>query len=198
VSWPSTRPRGARLARWYAAPRRSAGAGLMSGTRPPSESLDRLALWALQRYAPVAAADPPDGSSSTQPVLLPAWRGRRHARGNGRAACRIGHRGAGGDRRQLGPPCHGRYGRGQPRHPGGNSAKAISPANRRPSSAQNHSGDLSVLGFASIGELWQNTRAARLRFVPNFAAVSIRPWDPSANRLIRTPTGPHRGMPCVC
>jgi hypothetical protein len=24
-------------------------------------ALDRLALWALQRYAPIAAADPPDG-----------------------------------------------------------------------------------------------------------------------------------------
>src|ERR1700680_1540237 len=26
-----------------------------------AEALDRLALWALQRYAPIVAADPPDG-----------------------------------------------------------------------------------------------------------------------------------------
>jgi len=64
-SWPSTRPRGARLARWYA--RRKAQAlvpGLIMRDADPAadaKALDRLALWALQRYAPVAAADPPDG-----------------------------------------------------------------------------------------------------------------------------------------
>ena len=65
-----------------------------------AKALDRLALWALQHYAPVAAADPPDG-------LVIDVTGAAHLhggedamlRGNGRAACRLGHRGAGGDRR---------------------------------------------------------------------------------------------------
>ena len=36
---------------------------IVRDAEPPADAkaLDRLALWALQRYAPVAAADPPDG-----------------------------------------------------------------------------------------------------------------------------------------
>ena len=36
---------------------------IVRDAEPPADAkdLDRLALWALQRYAPVATADPPDG-----------------------------------------------------------------------------------------------------------------------------------------
>jgi protein ImuB len=36
---------------------------IVRDAEPPADvkALDRLAIWALQRYAPVAAADPPDG-----------------------------------------------------------------------------------------------------------------------------------------
>src|ERR1019366_5602725 len=52
-----------------------------------AKALDRLALWALQRYAPVAAADPPDrliidvtGAAHLHGGEDPsAWRGRRYA-----------------------------------------------------------------------------------------------------------------------
>jgi protein ImuB len=31
-----------------------------------AEALDRLALWVLRQYAPIAAADPPDGITTRQ------------------------------------------------------------------------------------------------------------------------------------
>ena len=34
-----------------------------------AEALDRLALWALRQYAPIAAADPPDGESSSMRLV---------------------------------------------------------------------------------------------------------------------------------
>ncbi len=93
-----------------------------------AKALDRLALWALQRYAPIVAADPPDGLViDVDRRRSSAWWRRRHAKGNGRAACRIGHRGAGGDRRQLGcRPCLARTA-AQPTLvvPAGDSAKAL-------------------------------------------------------------------------
>ena len=65
-----------------------------------AEALDRLALWALQRYAPIVAADPPDG------LVIDAT-GAAHLHGgeaamleeHGRAACRVRHRGACRNRR---------------------------------------------------------------------------------------------------
>ena len=93
-----------------------------------AKALDRLALWALQRYAPIAAADPPDG-------LIIDVTGAAHLHGgedamlegDGRTARRIGHRGAGGDRRQLGRrPCLCPHcGAGHPRRSGGRQREKL-------------------------------------------------------------------------
>ena len=72
-------------------------------------ALERLALWVLQRYAPIVAADPPDG------LVIDAT-GAEHLHGGEEAmlddmvgaARHVRHRRAGGDRRQLGRrPCAG-------------------------------------------------------------------------------------------
>ena len=68
-----------------------------------AEALDRLALWALQRYAPIVAADPPDG------LVIDAT-GAAHLHGGEEAMLKamvdrlagVGHRRARCDRRQLG------------------------------------------------------------------------------------------------
>ena len=64
--WRRTRPRGARACALVCpAPRRRRWcSGLIVRDAEPAadaQALDRLALWALQRYAPIVAADPPDG-----------------------------------------------------------------------------------------------------------------------------------------
>jgi len=63
-----------------------------------AKALDLLAHWALQHYAPIAAADPPDG-------LVIDVTGAAHLHGGEDAmlkgmvaACRLGHCGVGGDR----------------------------------------------------------------------------------------------------
>ena len=68
-----------------------------------AEALERLALWALRRYAPIVAADPPDGLviDTTGADHLHGGE-KRHARRYGRPACRVRLCRACGDRRQLG------------------------------------------------------------------------------------------------
>ena len=162
---------------------------------PPAdaEALDRLALWALQRYAPIVAADPPDG-------LVIDTTGAAHLHGGEDAMladmverlARVRHRRARRDRRQLGRrPC----------------ARPLCRAARLSSSRQAKSAaamldlpiaalrlphdmveDLRVLGFERIGELArQAARAARAcASAPSSAAASIRRWDGSASRSIRS------------
>ena len=66
-------------------------------------ALERLALWALRRYAPIVAADPPDGLVIDIDRRRPsAWRRGGHARGDGRAARRGRLHRACGDRRSAG------------------------------------------------------------------------------------------------
>jgi protein ImuB len=136
-----------------------------------AKALDRLALWALQRYAPIAAADPPDG-------LVIDTTGAAHLHGGEDAmvkgmvkrlaASGIAARAAIADswgaahafaRTEAGPALA---------VPVGESAKAILglpiAALRLPKTMVE---DLSVLGFARIGELAAKPRAPlALRFGP--------------------------------
>ena len=136
-----------------------------------AKALDRLALWALQRYAPVAAADPPDG-------LVIDTTGAAHLHGGEDAmleemvarlaASGIAARAAIADSWGA-AHAMARYGaRATLVIPAGNSAKAILDlpiaALRLPKTMVE---DLSVLGFASIGELAAKPRAPlALRFGP--------------------------------
>ena len=91
--------------------------------------------------------------------------------GHGRAACRVGHRGAGGDRRQLGRrPClRPLRGAAHPRRPSRETARRLfSTCPSRPSSAAKLWWRIfSVLGFERIGELAAKPRAPlALRFGP--------------------------------
>jgi protein ImuB len=147
-----------------------------------AKALDRLALWALQRYAPIAAADPPD-------VLVVDTTGAAHLHGGEDAmleemvarlaASGIAARAAIADSWGAAHAL-ARYG---PRAtlviPAGDSAKAILElpiaALRLPKTMVE---DLSVLGLARIGELVAKPRApSPCASDPNFAAVSIRSWD---------------------
>ena len=58
-----------------------------------AQALDRLAIWALQRYAPIVAADPPDGLviDTTGAAHLHGGEGAM-VDGDGRATCRLRHR----------------------------------------------------------------------------------------------------------
>ena len=132
-----------------------------------AEALERLALWALQRYAPIVAADPPDG------IVIDVT-GAAHLHGgedamvdgHGRAARRRRHRRPRRDGRQLGrrscacalrrAPGHrcsaGRKRAGDPR-------VCRSRALRLPKDMVD---GLRVLGFERIGELAATApRAAR-------------------------------------
>jgi protein ImuB len=136
-----------------------------------SKALDRLALWALQRYAPVAAADPPDG-------LVIDVTGAAHLHGGEDAmlkgmverlaASGIAARAAIADSWGA---AHGFARTGERSTlvvPEGDSAKAVLDLPiatlRLPKTMVE---DLSVLGFARIGELAAKPRAAlALRFGP--------------------------------
>ena len=137
-----------------------------------AEALDRLALWALQRYAPLAAADPPDG-------LIIDMSGAAHLRGGegaaladmiGRlAACRIAARAALADSRGAAHAL-ARYG-GRPAlvvAPGQSAAALLAlpvAALRLPEEMVE---GLRGLGFAHIGELAASPRAPLvLRFGPD-------------------------------
>lgn len=50
-----------------------------ANTEADAEALDRLALWMLQRFVPIVAADPPDGividsTNITSMAARPPWR----------------------------------------------------------------------------------------------------------------------------
>jgi protein ImuB len=136
-----------------------------------AKALDRLALCALQHYAPVAAADPPDGLvidvtgavhlHGGEDAMLVGMVARLAASG---IAARAAIADSWGAAHAL-----ARYA-AQPALviPAGNSAKAILDlpiaALRLPKTMVE---DLSVLGFARIGELAAKPRAPRaLRFGP--------------------------------
>ena len=148
-----------------------------------AKALDRLALWALQRYAPIAAADPPDG-------LIIDVTGAAHLHGgedvyaerHGQTARFLGPRSAGGDRRQLGrrlclcPHC-GTAHRSSFRRETAQKLFSTCPSplfvcpkpwwRICPSSALR----------ASANSRQNPARRSPCALVPNLAAVSIRPWD---------------------
>jgi protein ImuB len=136
-----------------------------------AKALDQLALWALQRYAPITAADPPDGLvidttgaahlHGGEDAMLKGMAGRLAALGIAARAAIADSWGA----------AHGfaRYGaRPALIIPAGESGKALLDlpiaALRLP---QTMVADLSVLGFTCIGELAAKPRAPlALRFGP--------------------------------
>ena len=109
-----------------------------------AKALDRLALWALQRYAPIAAADPPDGLvidvtgaahlHGGEDAMLKGMVARLAASGIAARAAIADSWGA--------AHAFARYcGAAHPRRPGGRQRESSSrPAHRRPSPAQNHGG----------------------------------------------------------
>ena len=136
-----------------------------------ARALDRLALWALQRYAPVAAADPPDGlvidvTGAThlhggEDALLKGMVERLAASGIAARAAIADSWGAAHALARTGA-------RPTLVVPAGDSAKAIFDlpiaALRLPKPMVE---DLHVLGFARIGELAATPRAPlALRFGP--------------------------------
>jgi protein ImuB len=153
-------------------------------TGADAEALNRLALWALRRYAPVAAADPPDG-------LVIDVTGATHLHGgegallNGMvarlAASGIAARAAIADSWGA-AHAFARYGaRPTLVIPAGESAKALLglpiAALRLPKAMVE---ELSVLGFARIGELAAKPRAPlALRFGPELG----RRLDQAMGRL---------------
>jgi protein ImuB len=136
-----------------------------------AKALDRLALWALQHYAPIAAADPPDGLvidttgaahlHGGEDAMLEEMVARLAASGiAARAAIADSWRAAYAFARAMTRPTLV--------IPAGDSAKAILglpiAALRLPKTMVE---DLSVLGFARIGELAAKPRAPlTLRFGP--------------------------------
>jgi protein ImuB len=136
-----------------------------------AKTLDRLALWALQRYAPVSAADPPDG-------LIIDMTGAAHLHGGEDAmleeivtrlaASGIAARAAIADSWGAAHAFARTMTRPTLVIPAGDVAKAILglpiAALRLPKTMVE---DLSVLGFACIGELAAKPRAPlTLRFGP--------------------------------
>ena len=154
-----------------------------------AEALGRLALWALQRYAPIVAADPPDG------IVLDVT-GAAHLHGGEDAmlkgmveriaAAGIIARTALADRGAA--HALARFvARSVIVIPPGESAKSILGlpirALRLPKDVVE---SLRVLGFERIGELAATPRATlALLSAPNSAAASIRPSGGSASRSIR-------------
>jgi protein ImuB len=146
---------------------------IVRDAEPPADAkaLDRLALWALQRYAPVAAADPPDGLvidttgaahlHGGEDAMLEEMVARLAASGIAARAAIADSWGAAHAMARYGPQATLVI-------PAGNSAKAILglpiAALRLPKTIVE---DLSVLGFARIGELVAKPRAPlALRFGP--------------------------------
>jgi len=146
---------------------------IVRDAEPPADAkaLDRLALWALQRYAPVAAADPPDGLvidttgaahlHGGEDAMLEEMVARLAASGIAARAAIADSWGAAHALARYGP-------RATLVIPAGDSAKAILglpiAALRLPKTIVE---DLSVLGFARIGELVAKPRAPlALRFGP--------------------------------
>jgi len=136
-----------------------------------AKALDRLSLWALQRYAPIAAADPPDGLvidttgaahlHGGEDAMLEEMVARLAASGIAARAAIADSWGAAHALARYGP-------RATLVIPTGDSAKAILglpiAALRLPKTIVE---DLSVLGFARIGELVAKPRAPlALRFGP--------------------------------
>ena len=149
-----------------------------------AEALDRLALWALRRYAPIAAADPPDG-------LVIDTTGAAHLHGGEDAmvqgmverlaASGITARAALADSWGAAHAFARYVARPAIVVPAGESAKAILDlpiaALRLP---KNMVEDLSVLGFERIGELAAKPRAPlALRFGPELG----RRLDQAMGRL---------------
>ena len=149
-----------------------------------AKALDRLALWALQRYAPIAAADPPDG-------LVIDTTGAAHLHGGEDAmleemvarlaASGIAARAAIADSWGAAHALARYAARPTLVIPAGDSAKAILDlpiaALRLPKTMVE---DLSVLGFARIGELAAKPRAPlALRFGPELC----RRLDQAMGRL---------------
>jgi protein ImuB len=138
-----------------------------------AKALDRLALWALQRYAPIAAADPPDGLvidttgaahlHGEEDAMLKGMVARLAASGiTARAAIADSWGAAHALARFTALPTLV--------VPAGDCAKTLLnlpiAALRLP---QTMVADLSVLGFTCIGELAAKPRAPlALRFVPEF------------------------------
>jgi protein ImuB len=149
-----------------------------------AKALDRLALWALQRYAPVAAADPPDGLvidvtgaaylHGGEDAMLKGMVERLSASGiTARAAIADSWGAAHALARTSARPTLV--------VPAGESAKAVLDlpiaALRLPKTMVE---DLSVLGFARIGELAAKPRAPLvLRFGPELC----RRLDQAMGRL---------------
>ena len=148
-----------------------------------AKALDRLALWALQRYAPIAAADPPDG-------LIIDVTGAAHLHGGEDAMLKglvarlaaSGIAARSGDRRQLGcRSCLCPYWRRGP------------PSSSRREKARKLFSTCPSPPFVCPKPWWRicpssasrvsaNSRQNPARRLPcalvrNFAAVSIRPWD---------------------
>ncbi len=149
-----------------------------------AKALDRLAIWALQRYAPVAAADPPDG-------LVVDTTGAAHLHGGEEAmleemvarlaASGIAARAAIADSWGAAHAFARTMTRPTLVIPAGDSTKAILglpiAALRLPKTIVE---DLSVLGFARIGELTEKPRAPlALRFGPELC----RRLDQAMGRL---------------
>ena len=149
-----------------------------------AKALDRLALWALQRYAPIAAADPPDGLvidvtgaahlHGGEDAMLKGMVARLAASGIAARAAIADSWGA--------AHAFARYGaRPTLVVPAGDSAKTLLDlpiaALRLPKTMVE---DLSVLGFARIGELAAKPRAPlALRFGPELG----RRLDQAMGRL---------------
>jgi protein ImuB len=146
---------------------------IVRDAEPPADAkaLDRLAIWALQRYAPVAAADPPDG-------LVIDMTGAAHLHGGEDAmleeivarlaASSIAARAAIADSWGAAHALARTSARPTLVVPAGDSTKTLLDlpiaALRLPKTMVE---DLSVLGFARIGELAAKPRAPlTLRFGP--------------------------------
>ena len=149
-----------------------------------AKALDRLALWALQRYAPIAAADPPDG-------LIIDVTGAAHLHGGEDALLKglVARLAASGiaARTAIADSWGAAYAFARTAArptvviPEGDSAKALFDlpiaALRLPKTMVE---DLSVLGFARIGELAAKPRAPlTLRFGPELC----RRLDQAMGRL---------------
>ena len=157
-----------------------------------AKALDRLGLWALQRYAPIAAADPPDG------LVIDAT-GAAHLHGGEDALLKglVARLAASGIVARVAIAnswgaayAFARYGaQATLVIPAGDSAKTLLDlpiaALRLPKTMVE---DLSVLGFARIGELAAKPRAPlALRFGPQL----YRRLDQAMGRL-REPIDPVR------
>ena len=147
-----------------------------------AEALERLAIWALTLRADRRGRPARRSGDRRDRRRASPWRGRRHARGDGRAACRAGIAARAASPTAGAPPMPWRaMRRGRSLVvPPGESAKPCSTCRSPPCACRRHGRRPSRTGFRAIGELAAKPRAPlALRFGPELG----RRLDQAMGRL---------------